>query len=339
MNVQMLDYFARQSALPEIGVSGLQRLQSAKLAVVGTGGVGSAAAYFLASLGIGHLKLIDQDIVEESNLHRLIGADPQDLHLPKAEIIGRKLSSSHPWTRTETIVETLRAENAENLLAGNDLIIDGTDNFRTRYILNRFARDNRILYLFTSAIANQGHLSLFNPPATPCLECLIPVTGPAPVDTCETLGVTPTIVGVIGTLAATEAVKKLLELPTRILGHLLTVDLAGPDFLITTITKREKCGVCNSSLPDAVHRDNVVMLCGDNVANVLPETDIVIDLQSLNTKIPKESVIASSESVFVYTKQPHRVSVFKTGRLLIGNVHTEEAAKQVANQVWNEILG
>ena len=338
MNVPMIDYFARQSAIPEIGLSGLQRLQSAKLAVVGAGGVGSAAGYFLASMGIGHLRLIDQDIVEESNLHRLIGTDPQDLHLPKAEALGRKLNSRHPWTRTEPIVETVRTENVEELLADNDLIIDGTDNFRTRYILNRFARDNMIPYLFTSAIANQGHLSLFEPPVTPCLECLMPMTGLAPVDTCETLGVTPTIVGIVGTLAATEAVKKVLELPTRILGHLLTVDLAGPDFLFTTITKRADCRVCNSSPSDAVQRDNVVMLCGENVANVLPEKDIVIDLQSLNTKIPSESVVASSKSVFVYTKQPHRVSVFKTGRLLIGNVRTEEAAVQVASEVWKEIL-
>src|SRR5713101_5744735 len=105
MSAQMLDYFARQSAIPEIGLSGLQRLQSARIAVVGTGG---AAAYFLASLGIGHLKLIDQDIVEESNLHRLIGADRQDLHLPKTEVLGRKLNLRHHWTETEALVETLR---------------------------------------------------------------------------------------------------------------------------------------------------------------------------------------------------------------------------------------
>src|SRR3989441_4185886 len=338
MNVQMSDYFARQSAIAEIGVSGLQRLQSAKLAVVGTGGVGGAAAYFLASLGIGHLKLIDQDIVEESNLHRLIGADRQDLHLPKTEVLGRKLNSSHLWTETEEIVETLRKENVTELLADTDLIIDGTDNFRARCILNRFAAENNIPYLFTSAIANQGHLSLFNPPATPCLECLMPMTGPGSVDTCETLGVTPTVVGMIGTLAAAEAVKKVLELPTRILGHLLTLDLAGPDFVFTRITKREKCGVCNGSPSDEAHHDNAVMLCGDNVANVLPERDFVLDLESLSAKIPKESVVASSESVFVYTKQSHRVSIFKTGRLLIGSVRTEEAARQVASEVWNEIL-
>jgi adenylyltransferase/sulfurtransferase len=334
----MLEYFARQSAIPEIGVSGLQRLQSARLAVVGTGGVGSAAAYFLASLGIGHLRLIDQDVVEESNLHRLIGADRQDPHLPKAEVLGRKLNSRHPWTETEVIVETLRAGNSRELLGGTDLIIDGTDNFPARSILNRFARENNTPYLFTSAIANQGHLSLFNPPATACLECLMPMTEPAPVDTCETIGVTPTIVGMVGTLAAAEATKRILELPTRILGHLLTIDLAGPDFVYTAIKKREKCGMCNGSPSEPVRPDNVVMLCGDNVANILPPSDLVIDLRFLNTKVPQESVIASSESVFVYTKQSHRVSVFKTGRLLIGNVHREEEARQVANQVWSEIL-
>ncbi|TMI20147.1 hypothetical protein E6H31_10180 [Candidatus Bathyarchaeota archaeon] len=115
MSIQKQDYFVRQSAIPEIGPSGLQRLQSAKIVVVGTGGVGSAAAYFLASLGTGQLTLIDQDIVEESNLHRFLGADRRDLHQPKAEVLQRKLGSRHPWTRTEAIVETLRTENCNEL--------------------------------------------------------------------------------------------------------------------------------------------------------------------------------------------------------------------------------
>lgn len=338
MNVQLSSYFSRQMAVREIGRAGLESLQSAKVAVVGTGGVGSSAAYFLASQGIGHLKLIDQDIVEESNLHRLAGVDYQDLHLSKAETLSRKLNLRHPWTKTEAIAETLREENSAELLSQLDLIVDGTDNFRTRYLLNRFATENHIPYLFTSAIANQGHLSLFNPPATPCLECMIPDVKSGSAESCETVGVTATIVGLIGTLAATETTKRVLALPTAILGQLLTVDLAGPDFLFTKIAKREDCPVCNRSSPETTHHDNAIMLCGDNVANVLPESDIVVDLQSLNTKIPKESVVASSESVFVYTKQHHRVSVFKTGRLLIGNVRTEEAARQVASEVWEEIL-
>src|SRR5437016_282824 len=134
MNSQRLSYFSRQTAVPEIGQAGLERLQSARVAVVGTGGVGSAAAYFLASQGIGFLKLIDQDIVEETNLHRLIGLDYQDLHLPKAEALSRRLRSRHSWTRTEAITETLRTENATELLGSADLIVDGTDNFRARYV-------------------------------------------------------------------------------------------------------------------------------------------------------------------------------------------------------------
>jgi adenylyltransferase/sulfurtransferase len=236
------------------------------------------------------------------------------------------------------IVETLRVGNSRELLDETDLIIDGTDNFPARSILNRFAIEKNIPHLFTSAIANQGHLSMFNPPATPCLECLMPMTGPAQVDTCETLGVTSTVVGLVGTLAAAEAAKRFLGLPSRILGHLLTIDLAGPDFVFTAIQKREKCGVCNGSPSEPVRPDNVVMLCGDNVANVLPERDLTVDLESLNTKVPQGSVVASSDSVFVYTKQRHRVSVFKTGRLLIGNVHGEEEARQAASEVWNEIL-
>jgi molybdopterin/thiamine biosynthesis adenylyltransferase len=338
MRIQKLDYFARQSALPEIGASGLQHLQSAKITVVGTGGIGSAAAYFLASLGIGQLTLIDQDIVEETNLHRLLGADQHDLHQPKAEVLSRKLNSRHAWTRTETIVETLRTENCNTLLHDTDLIVDGTDNLRARYLLNRFSVENNIPYLFTSAIANQGHLSLFNSPGTPCFECFMPTTEPMPTDNCETLGVTSTVVGIIGTLAASEAAKRLLGLPTRILGQLLTIDLAGPELLFTKITKRENCKGCNGSRSETVQSDSVVMLCGDNVANVLPEKRVLLDLQSLPTKFPKESVIASSESVFVYTRQDHRVSVFKTGRLLIGNVNTEEIARKVAIEVWNEIL-
>ncbi|HEV2120181.1 MAG TPA: HesA/MoeB/ThiF family protein [Candidatus Bathyarchaeia archaeon] len=338
MNLELMRYFSRQTTVQEIGVAGLARLQSAKLAVVGTGGVGSAAAYFLASQGIGHLKLIDQDIVEESNLHRLIGVEKKDLHQPKAEALARKLSSRHPWTETEAIVETLRSGNISQLLDDIELIVDGTDNLRTRYLLNRFAMENHIPYLFTSAIANQGHLSLFNPPATPCLECLIPNSGVESVETCEFTGVTPTVVGIIGTLAATEAAKKVLELPTRIQGRLLTIDLAGPDFVFTTIAKKQNCDVCNGSSHKTIASDKVVMLCGDNVANIFPKRDVVIDLQSLKTRVPKESVVASSESVFVYTKQLHRVSVFKTGRLLIGNVPTEEAARQIASEIWKEIL-
>ena len=337
MNVQMQDYFSRQSAVREFGQQGLKRLQRATVAVVGTGGVGTAAAWFLASLGIGHLTLIDQDLVEVSNLHRLTGVDRHDLNVPKAEAVAESISSRYPWTMTRPVVETLRQVNGEELLGGSDLILDGTDNFWTRRILNRFSLRNRVPYLFTSAIANQGHLSLFDPPTTPCLECAVPRQEPNLNESCETLGVTSTTVGLVGGLAAMEAGKKILGLPTNIHGRMLTIDLLGPDFISTKITKREDCEACSNS-PVENPQGRVLMMCGEGTANVLPERDLSINLLSLTGRIPRENLIASSESVVVYNRNGHRVSVFKTGRLMIDGVLNERTATQVATEVWAEIV-
>ena len=337
MKVQMQEYFSRQSAVHEFGQEGLKQLQQATVVVVGTGGVGSSAAWFLASLGIGHLTLIDQDLVEVSNLHRSTGIDHHDLNVPKAEAVAGAIRSRYPWTMTKTVVETLRRENGDELLGGSDLLLDGTDNFWTRQILNRFSIKNKIPYLFTSAIANQGHLSLFDPPITPCLECIIPGQGPNSNDSCEVLGVTSTAVGLVGCLAAMEAAKKMLRLPTNIRGHMLTVDLLGPDFLRTTILRREDCKACRNISPVEKPQGRVIMMCGEDTANILPQKDISINLLSLTSKIPRKNIIASSESVVVYSRKGHRVSVFKTGRLMIDGVSTEKAASQVAGEVWAEI--
>jgi hypothetical protein len=126
------------------------------------------------------------------------------------------------------------------------------------------------------------------------------MTAPTSIDTCETLGVTPTVVGIIGALAASEAMKRVLGSPTRILGHLLTVDLAGPDFIFTPITKREKCGVCNGSPPEPVHPDNVVMLCGDNAANILPGREMIID-PSPSTQRSRKNQRSQAPSPSSYT--------------------------------------
>jgi molybdopterin-synthase adenylyltransferase len=337
MNVQLLDYFSRQSAIREFGQDGLQRLQEASIAVVGTGGVGSAGAWFLASLGVGHLTLIDQDIVEVSNLHRLTGVEHRDLNLPKAEVVARSIRSRFPWTLARPVVETVRGENSSELLNGSNLILDGTDNFWTRRILNKIGIERKIPYLFTSAIANQGHLCLFESPATPCLECVIPGLESSSMASCETLGVTSSIVGLVGNLAAMEAAKRVLGLPSSILGRMLTIDLLGPDFISTKLTKRESCPACGIGSPGEDHQGRVAMMCGEATANVLPEKDFSIDLLSFGDTIPKEKLIASSESVVVYDKEGHRVSVFRTGRLLIDRVSNEKSAMEIAGEVWAQI--
>ena len=338
MILQFQDYFSRESAVSEFGDKGLKRLQDWTVAVVGTGGVGSAAAWFLASLGVGHLTLIDQDIVEASNLHRLMGVDPRDLNTPKAESVARAIRSRYPWTTINPVVETLRVGNSAELLEKSNFILDGTDNFWTRRILNRFAIREKVPYLFTSAIANQGHLSLFESPTTPCLECVIPGLESNSMESCETFGVTSSIVGLVGNLAAMEATKRAVGLPTSILGRMLTIDLLGPDFIQTKLAKIETCHACGAGSVTENYSGKVAMMCGETTANVLPEKDFSIDLRSFGATIPLEHLIASSESVVVYDKGGHRISVFRTGRLLIDKVSDEKGAIETATRVWAQVL-
>ena len=333
----MASYFERLTAIPEIGREGLRALQSADIAIVGTGGVGSAAAWSLAALGIGRLRLLDQDIVEVSNLHRLSGIDQNDLHAPKAEALARRIKSRYPWTNATPTVETVRNENCSSLLGEAELILDGTDNFQTRYALNRFSIKNKVPYLFTSAIANQGHISLFSPPQTPCLECMLPGQETDPMQSCETLGVSPTTVGIIGALAASEAAKSILGLPSKIKGQLLTLDLGELDLITAKISKRPMCRACSNSSHDDGETTKVVMLCGGGVANVLPDEDKLLNLPFVQNKIPDKNVIAISDSVLVYNRESYRVSIFKTGRLLISKVDTEETASRIAREIWSEI--
>ena len=140
---ELENYFSRMTAVPEIGTRGLHNLRSANVTVVGVGGVGSSISYYLAQSGIGHLRLIDQDIVEPSNLHRLQGLDQSDLYHPKAEALADSLHRLVPSSRFEAIVDTLREANVSELLGGSDVIVDGLDNFRTRFILNRHSEIGR----------------------------------------------------------------------------------------------------------------------------------------------------------------------------------------------------
>src|SRR5712692_1041421 len=159
-NTQESEFFARQLALPEMGPDGVAKLQSSTVAVVGTGGVGSAAAYYLSSSMVGSLRLIDQDIVEISNLARLHGADFKDLYKPKAEVLADTLARTSPHCKAQPIVETLTNRNIDQLLMDADLIVDGLDNFRTRYIVNKYASRTGTPYLFTSSVGEQSHLAL-----------------------------------------------------------------------------------------------------------------------------------------------------------------------------------
>ena len=333
-------YFLRQATVQGIGTEGLEKLRNARVAVVGCGGVGSAAADYLARSGIGYLRLIDQDIVDLSNLHRLHGASASDIYQPKAEVIANALSRNMPWLKVEAIVDTAREANVEELLGSVELIVDGLDNFRTRYVLNNYSIRTRVPYLFTSAIANQGHAALFQPPNSACLECIFRSLVSSPNESCESLGVTSSVVATIGAIAANEAVKFLLGQTSRLASSLLTLDLAGPDFVFSKLSKRPDCRECGVA-PPAKHSGSdhgeVSILCGENTASIIPKTMQILDLERISLRLGAREVLACSASVLVYRDSNLVVSLFRNGRLIIQGVTSEGDARARSSQVLERL--
>jgi molybdopterin-synthase adenylyltransferase len=337
MSIQLQDYFAREIAIPGVGREGLHKLQSSAVAIVGVGGVGSSAAYYLARSGVGYLKLIDQDIIESTNIQRLHSATVKDIFHPKVEVLANRLSELAEWCQIEPIIETVTERNVDELLRDVDLIFDGLDNFRTRYILNRFALRSGTAYLFTSAVAHQAHLALLNPPKTACLECIMPHVTDRFEDSCETLGVSPSITGLTGALGTEVALRSLLGRSDDSNDHLITVDMAGPDFLLSKLSKRQDCEGCRHEDGGSESKGTVRFLCGEHTANVLPPDSLTLELVEVSKSIPTERILLCTPSVLVYRHESFTVSLFRNGRFLIAGVEDETQASKMAREIGQTI--
>lgn len=204
----MADRTAKQRLF--LGREADEALRTRRVAVVGLGATGSVQAAWLARAGVGHLTLIDRDLVEDSNLQRQILFGEADLGQPKAEAAARRLAEAHSGVALAPVVADLTSGNARELLTGFDLICDGTDNFEARFLINDLAILTGTPWIYAGAIGGEGVVWPLNPPRTPCLRCLLeepPASGD--VDTCDSAGVLGPAVGVIGSWAALEALKVL----------------------------------------------------------------------------------------------------------------------------------
>jgi adenylyltransferase/sulfurtransferase len=336
----MSEFYLRQASVPSLGAEALARLRAATVVVAGVGGVGSSAAYHLTRSGVGRIRLIDQDIIEPSNLQRIHSATRDDLFHPKAEVLSQRLSEFDRSSQIESVVDTITQTNADSLLSDATLVLDGLDNFRTRYILNRFSIRTKTAYLFASAVAQQGHLALLHPPNTPCLECIMPHIADRREESCETLGVTPTITGTIGAMTADAAVQFISNGGTRLTEHLMTLDLSGPSVILSKVHKRKDCTACG----DAAKQDHkpeafpsVTLLCGERTANAVPPTPLTVQLSRVQAAMSAEHILASSESVLVFRKGVHTISLFRNGRVLIGNVDEETEASRIVGEIWQNL--
>jgi molybdopterin/thiamine biosynthesis adenylyltransferase len=332
------EFYSRQVILKELGKKGQQKLCEAKVAVVGVGGLGTVSSLYLALAGVGHLRLIDQDIVEMRNLHRQILYTADDLDYPKAEAAAAYLKKINPLTKAEPISENVNSSNVERLLASVDLVVDGLDNMATRYLINRACVKLKIPYVFGAAIGLEGNLSVFAPPETPCLECVLPNLSDNNLLRCDTRGVLGATPGIIGAMQAMEAIKVLTGVGAPLKNKLMICDFNDMSFTSIDIAKRSNCPACKGTLP-AELREKLVWLCGRNTANINPENPLKVNLNQVCESIEQQGfhIRVKSHLALMFDYKGLEVSLFNGGRMLIKNVADEKAAWDAYREIINKL--
>lgn len=248
MNDQQLLRYSRQIMLPQIDVAGQEAICAGTALVIGLGGLGSPVAMYLAAAGVGRLILVDFDAVDVSNLQRQIIHREDMVGAGKTESAARTIGALNASTTVEIIPEKLDEALADQLFAKADLCLDCSDNFATRFLLNRMSIKHRKPLISGAAIRMEGQLTVFHPghPDSPCYRCLYDETGQEDMR-CSTNGILGPVVGVIGSMQAVEALKMLAGLPSSLVGRLLLWDALTMEFRSMRIRKDPECAVCGQS--------------------------------------------------------------------------------------------
>ena len=333
------EFYIRQIAMKELGEIGQTRLAKSKVAVVGAGGLGTVSSLYLALAGVGYIRLIDQDTVEMRNLHRQILYTSADLHYPKAEIAAKRLQELNPLIKTEAFTENLNLSNVERLLKGVDCVVDGLDNMVTRYLVNRACVKFKVPYVFGAAIGIEGNISVFSPPETGCLECLMPNLSDNDLLTCSTRGVIGATPGVIGALQAMETIKLLAGVGQTLKGKLLVCDFSDMDFTTIDISKSTCCPVCHGDLLGVSGGERLVWLCGRDTANINPEKPLRLNLEEVYPAVNKQfTVLLKSRLAIMFDYKQYEVSLFNGGRMLIKGVTDEKKALAIYREIIKKIF-
>lgn len=240
--------YSRHIILPEVGGKGQKKLLSSRVLLIGAGGLGSPSAFYLAAAGVGHLGLVDFDVVEVSNLQRQILHSMSDLGRPKVESAKETLEGLNPDCAVRTYKERLSSENIMEILTDYDVVVDGSDNFPTRFLINDACYLAKKANVFGAVFRFEGQATVFVPDKGPCYRCLLPEPPPpGAVPSCQEAGVMGVLPGLIGTIQAMEAIKLILEIGKPLIGRLLLFDSLDMEMREVKVRKNPKCTVCGES--------------------------------------------------------------------------------------------
>ncbi|MGD0298882.1 MAG: ThiF family adenylyltransferase [Bryobacteraceae bacterium] len=311
--------YSRQILFHGIGEAGQQRLLDARAVVVGCGALGSFQAGALARAGVGHLRIIDRDYVELSNLQRQWLFDQCDVEqaLPKSMAAARRLTAVNSDIRIEPVVADLTPGNADDLLGESDLILDGTDNFETRYLINDYAVNRGQPWVYGAAVGSYGISMAVVPGKTACLRCVYPDPPPGAQPTCETAGVIGSVTALIASWQVSEAIKILCGAePSRKIttvdvwtGEIRQISEPGPD------PQCPACGLRQFPYLNGEHRAPV-SLCGRNAVQI-HERARPLDLGELAERLAPLGLVRANEFALRFEIAPYLLTIFPDGRAIV----------------------
>ena len=348
--------YSRHLILPEVGLEGQEKLRGSSALIVGVGGLGAPLGMYLTAAGVGRLGLVDFDTVEESNLQRQVLFDTKDLTRPKLQAAQERLEGLNPGVQVETHEARLSSENALDILADYDVIIDGTDNFPTRYLVN----DASVLLgkpnVYGSIFRFEGQVSVFDAKRGPCYRCLYPEPPPPGlVPSCAEGGVLGVLPGVVGSLQAMEALKVLLGKGDALIGRLLLFDAMRMDFRELKLRKDPSCPVCGDD-PTVTELIDYEAFCGLGEEDALDsafQVDVAEaaemiekgDAMLLDVREPMEWQIVHIEGAKLMPvgEVPYKVGELSTADNIIVHCHTGARSARITQflrdlgfqKVWN----
>jgi sulfur-carrier protein adenylyltransferase/sulfurtransferase len=257
LTAEQRERYSRHLLLPEVGIEGQQKLLDAKVLLLGAGGLGSPTALYLAAAGVGTLGIVDDDTVDLSNLQRQVIHSSERIGVPKVDSAEQTITALNPDVKVEKYPVRLGPENIMDILPGYDIVVDGLDNFPTRYLLNDASVRLRIPVVSAAILGFEGQLSVFKPYDGPCYRCLFPVPPPAELaPSCGANGVLGVLPGTMGLLQATEVIKLILDEGEPLIGRLLMYDALAARVTEVKVRRDPDCPICSRE-PEAISDDEL----------------------------------------------------------------------------------
>ncbi len=297
--------YSRHLLIPEVGLGGQEKLKVSSALVIGTGGLGSPISLYLAAAGIGRIGIVDYDVVDSSNLQRQIIHSEETLGKLKVDSARTRMLGLNPFIQVDAYNEPFTAENAMKIASGYDIIIDGTDNFPTRYLSNDVAAFLGIPNVYGSIYQFDGQASVFYAKEGPCYRCLFPAPPPPHlVPSCAEGGVLGVLPGTIGSIQATEAIKMLLGIGSSLLGRLLLYNALDMTFDYVNLKKNPKCPVCgeNPSITELIDYEAFCGVPGHHIDEMPNEWDIsALELKAL--------IEERDDFLILDVREPHELQI------------------------------